>query len=117
MVTKYIPILIQEHVVASMVKLKRVKDPTHQFNLCYKTTSETLNVPIITAHFSGADVHLNAPNTFYPIDNEVVCFAFVSGGADYPDAIFGNVQQQNFLVGFDLQKNIISFKPTDCTKE
>ncbi|RHN55557.1 putative nepenthesin [Medicago truncatula] len=107
-----------ESVVLDMVKLKRVKDPSQQFNLCYQTTSTTLltKVLIITAHFSGSEVHLNALNTFYPITDEVICFAFVSGGNFSSLAIFGNVVQQNFLVGFDLNKKTISFKPTDCTK-
>ena len=104
-----------ESAVASLVKLKRVKDPTQQMNLCYKTTSNFLKVPIITAHFMGADVHLNALNTFIPVDHKVVCFAFVPNDVfDY--VTFGNVAQQNFLVGYDLLKNIISFKPTDCAK-
>ncbi|XP_003613583.2 aspartic proteinase CDR1 [Medicago truncatula] len=104
-----------ESIVTSMVKLERAKSPNQQFKLCYKATLKNLDVPIITAHFNGADVHLNSLNTFYPIDHEVVCFAFVSVG-NFPGTIIGNIAQQNFLVGFDLQKNIISFKPTDCTK-
>jgi len=103
-----------ESVVASMVKLKRVKDPIQKMTLCYKTTLNKLEVPIITAHFIGGDVHLNAINTFIQIDHETVCFAFVVVG--HGGVIFGNVAQQNFLVGFDIPKNIVSFKPTDCTK-
>jgi len=105
-----------ESLVASMVKLERVKDPTHQLSLCYKTTSKMLDVPVITAHFSGADVQLNSLNTFVPIDQEVACFAFVSLG-NHSSAVFGNVAQQNFLIGFDILKKTISFKPTDCTKQ
>jgi hypothetical protein len=105
-----------EDAVATMVKLKRVKDPTQQFSLCYKTTLEMLKVPIITAHFRGADVKLNAFNTFFQTGHEVWCFAFVTGG-HFPGVVLGNVAQQNFLVGFDLQKNIVSFKPADCTKK
>jgi len=103
-----------ESEVAAMVKLKRVKDPTQQFSLCYKTTLDMLKVPIITAHFSGANIKLNALNTFIPISHEVVCFAFIEHAPH--GVIIGSVAQQNFLVGFDLQKNIVSFKPTDCTK-
>ncbi|CAJ2639527.1 unnamed protein product [Trifolium pratense] len=107
-----------EYAVSSMVKLERVKDPTKQLSLCYKTPFEKkLEVPIITAHFSGADVKLNALNTFYQTDHEVWCFAFVTGAQFPRGVIFGNVAQQNFLVGFDLQKNIISFKPADCIQQ
>lgn len=104
--------------VARVVKLERVNDPNMQLNLCYKATASSgeLDVPIITAHFSGADVQLNALNTFVQVADEVVCFAFTSSPSG-ANAIFGNVAQQNLLVGYDLQKNIVSFKPTDCTKQ
>jgi hypothetical protein len=115
----YLPYAIYsrlESAMAAMIKLKRTKDPTQQMSLCYKTTSKMLDVPTIIAHFSGADVHLKAVNTFIQIDHEVMCFAFVTNKF-YPGVVvFGNIAQQNFLVGFDLQKNIVSFKPTDCTK-
>lgn len=104
-----------ESTVASMIKLKRVKDPNQQLSLCYKSTLKTDKVPIITAHFRGANVTLNAVNTFIEINHEVMCFAFSS--SIVPFAIYGNVAQQNFLVGFDTLNNIISFKPKDCTKQ
>jgi hypothetical protein len=105
-----------ESAVAAMIKLKRVNDPTKQLNLCYKTTSKKYEVPIITAHFRGANVKLNVLNTFIPINHKVMCFAFTSSEIS-PLIIYGNVAQQNFLVGFDTVKNLISFKPTDCTKQ
>ncbi|XP_061367814.1 aspartic proteinase CDR1-like [Gastrolobium bilobum] len=104
-----------ESAVANVVKLKRVEDPNHQFSLCYKTTSEQLEVPIITAHFKGANIQLNAINTFLFVSDEVACLAFIDF-EDIPVGIFGFLAQQNFLVGYDLKKNIVSFKPTDCTK-
>lgn len=30
--------------------------------------------------------------------------------------LFGNLLQRNVLVGYDLVKNEVSFKPTDCSK-
>ncbi|KAJ1439606.1 Xylanase inhibitor, C-terminal [Sesbania bispinosa] len=103
-----------ESAVIDVVKLERVEDPNKEFNLCYNTTSEELEVPIITTHFKGADVQLNALNTFLPIQNGIVCFAFASSQIG---AIFGNWAQQNFLIGYDLQRKTVSFKPTDCTKQ
>ncbi|CAN0829692.1 Aspartic proteinase CDR1 [Linum grandiflorum] len=43
----------------------------------------------------------------------VTCLAFY--GSDEV-SIYGNLAQQDFLVGYDLQKRTVSFKPTDCTK-
>ncbi|KAL5100352.1 hypothetical protein RYX36_004679, partial [Vicia faba] len=103
-----------ESIMASSIKLKRVNDPTGYLSLCYKGTIDMLDAPIITAHFRGADVQLKALNTFYQVDREVVCFAFLTSG-NSPLVIYGNVAQQNFLVGFDIKQKIASFKPTDCT--
>ncbi|CAJ2669077.1 unnamed protein product [Trifolium pratense] len=107
-----------ESAVVDLIKLQRVNDPSHdQLNLCYQSTIEELEIPIITAHFLGADLQLKPLNTFMQIDDKVVCFAFTSyeyfGGA----VIFGNIAQNNFLVGYDFQKKIVSFKPADCTNQ
>ncbi|KAK7283922.1 hypothetical protein RIF29_13671 [Crotalaria pallida] len=102
-----------ESAVAAEVKLERTDDPNQFLNLCYKSpVGEKLDVPLITAHFRGADVQLNALNTFVQVSEDVVCFAFRS---DSRLSIFGNLAQQNILVGYDLQNKVISFKPTDCT--
>lgn len=86
--------------VADVVKLQRVEDPSHELSLCYESTSNRLDVPVITAHFKGADVKLNPINTFVQVADDVVCLAFSSSANT--GAIFGNLAQQNFLVGYDL---------------
>ncbi|CAK8535611.1 unnamed protein product [Lathyrus sativus] len=105
-----------ESAVRKVVKLKRFQDDTGSYNLCYNTTSKQPNFPVITAHFSGADVKLYSNNTFapFPFYEGVKCFAF--RGSRYGAGIFGSLQQMNFLIGYDLNKQIVSFKPTDCTK-
>ncbi|RDX82827.1 Aspartic proteinase CDR1, partial [Mucuna pruriens] len=104
-----------ESVVADAVKLDRVEDPLKQLSLCYKTTFDQLHVhvPVITAHFRSAHVKLNAIKTFIEAGHGVVCLAFLS---TQTSSIFGNRGQQNFLVGYDLQKKMVSFKPTDYAK-
>jgi hypothetical protein len=104
--------------VTKVVKLPRVVVPSSGFSLCYNTTTTTTReqsniFPIITAHFSGADIKLNHNNTFAPTKEGIMCFAFIPVQGV---PIFGSYAQHNFLVGYDLKKNIISFKPTDCTK-
>ncbi|XP_040863875.1 aspartic proteinase CDR1 [Glycine max] len=102
-----------ESAVSDVIKLERARDPSKLLSLCYKTTSDELDLPVITAHFKGADVELNPISTFVPVEKGVVCFAFISSKIG---AIFGNLAQQNLLVGYDLVKKTVSFKPTDCTK-
>jgi len=102
-----------ESAVANEVKLKRVKDPL--LSLCYKGALHELHAPVITAHFSGdADVKLSVDNSFIDSGDGVVCFAFM---ASKSSSIFGNFAQKNILVGYDLQKKTVSFKPTDCVQK
>jgi len=103
-----------ESTLAKTIKLPRAKDPNEVSKLCFKSRSDKIDVPVITTHFSGADVLLYAINTFVKVTGDVVCFTFVPSRTG---AIFGNLAQQNMLVGYDLQKNTVSFKPMDCTKQ
>ncbi|KAF7836462.1 aspartic proteinase CDR1-like [Senna tora] len=101
--------------VASHIKLKRVRDPGQFLSLCYASKTQFLEeAPIITAHFKGANVWLYPRNTFVKVADDVSCFAFRAVGRG--GAIFGNLAQMNYLVGYDLQKNVVSFKAADCTK-
>ncbi|KOM49247.1 hypothetical protein LR48_Vigan08g007400 [Vigna angularis] len=102
-----------ESVVAHEVKLKRVKDPSNQLSLCFESSFHDLKAPVIMAHFRGADVKLNAVNTFVEMEERVVCLAFMSSKL----TIFGNLAQINLLVGYDLEKKRVSFKPTHCTNQ
>ncbi|EEF38361.1 Aspartic proteinase nepenthesin-1 precursor, putative [Ricinus communis] len=90
-----------------------VEDPSGILSLCYSIDAD-LKFPSITAHFDGADVKLNPLNTFVQVSDTVLCFAFnpINSGA-----IFGNLAQMNFLVGYDLEGKTVSFKPTDCTQD
>ena len=100
--------------VAEEVKVKAIKDPNNVLGLCYPGTLKKLVLPVITAHFRGAaDVVLYPLNTFVEVADGVVCLAFQPSQTG---AVFGNLAQQNLLVGYDLQKHTVSFKQTDCTK-
>jgi len=102
-----------ESAVVDLVKLKRIEDPNTSLSLCYNATLDVYDFPIITAHFKGADVILHPISTFIPVSDGAVCFAFASSQTY---VIFGNLAQQNLLVGYDLKQKLVSFKPTDCTK-
>ncbi|KOM49250.1 hypothetical protein LR48_Vigan08g007700 [Vigna angularis] len=102
-----------ESAVSHAVKLKPVQDPNQVLGLCYKGTLDKLDFPVITAHFRGANVLLHPMNTFVEVADKVLCFAFQP---TQNGAVFGNLAQQNLLVGYDLKKNTVSFKQTDCSK-
>ncbi|XP_020206519.1 aspartic proteinase CDR1-like [Cajanus cajan] len=103
-----------ESAVASRIILERVNSTNEILSLCYKSTpNSVIEVPPVTAHFTGADVVLNSLNTFVSVSEEVSCFAFAPIATG---SIFGNIAQINHLVGYDFVKKTVSFKPTDCTK-
>ncbi|PRQ48833.1 putative nepenthesin [Rosa chinensis] len=96
------------------INAERVSDPKGVLSLCFRSKSDhDIDVPVITAHFSGADVKLNALNTFARVEDDMVCFTMIPSD---DVAIFGNLAQINFLVGYDLEESTVSFKPADCTK-
>ncbi|CAN0829740.1 Aspartic proteinase CDR1 [Linum grandiflorum] len=90
----------------------KTSDPQGVLSLCYMIDSN-LEVPPITMHFKGGDVELTAANIFVPMSETVTCLAFIG---DDDVSIYGNLAQQDFLIGYDLQKRTVSFKPTDCTQ-
>ncbi|KAI4332290.1 hypothetical protein L6164_017212 [Bauhinia variegata] len=102
-----------ESQVKAQIKQDPVQDPSGLLSLCYRASSGTFNAPVITAHFDGGDVVLNPLNTFIAVSEDVVCFAFSTIEIG---AIFGNIAQMNFLVGYDIENKAVSFKPADCTK-
>ncbi|QCD95862.1 aspartic proteinase CDR1-like [Vigna unguiculata] len=103
-----------ESEVAANINLERVNITDQILSLCYNSRGHNaVKAPPIVAHFSGADVVLDSLNTFVSVSDDVLCFAFapVESGS-----IFGNLAQMNYLVGYDLLRKTVSFKPTDCTK-
>ncbi|TYG59092.1 hypothetical protein ES288_D08G274700v1 [Gossypium darwinii] len=71
------------------------------FNLCYVAIHE-FEAPEVTVHFANADVKLKTLNTFVKSCAEI--------------AIYGNLAQMNFLIGYDTKSQTVSFKPSDCSK-
>ncbi|XP_028793679.1 aspartic proteinase CDR1-like [Neltuma alba] len=105
-----------EKAVVRAVNETVTNDPNNVFGLCYNAPAgeNHLRFPVLTAHFSGGDVKLQPLNTFVQVDEDLICFTIVGT----PDvAIYGNLAQINFLVGYDLEARTVSFSPTDCTQQ
>ncbi|KAF8028609.1 hypothetical protein BT93_E1292 [Corymbia citriodora subsp. variegata] len=100
--------------VRSVVKLTPIDDPQLRPQLCYGRDVQAQG-PLLTAHFDGnADVVLKQTSTFIEAKDGIFCFAMTP--IDGPGGIVGNFAQTDHLIGFDLDGNTVSFKPTDCTK-
>ncbi|CAL0323215.1 unnamed protein product [Lupinus luteus] len=102
-----------ESELVSRINSERVYSPTSQLKLCYKSSPNSIEVPILTAHFTGANIVLNRDNTFLTVKDDVVCLAIAPSPSP---SVYGNIAMRNFLVGIDRDKNVVSFMPTDCSK-
>lgn len=99
------------------VKLQVDNSGSAGLDLCFKLPSGTTDfeVPKLIFHFEGADLDLPGEN--YIISDSSIGLACLAMGSSSGMSIFGNVQQQNFAVVHDLQKDTLSFVPTQCSKQ
>ncbi|KAK8558807.1 hypothetical protein V6N13_098441 [Hibiscus sabdariffa] len=100
-----------ESAVDELINATKVEG-SQGLSLCYEAPDD-IQVPDVTVHFTDADVKLKPLNTFVRISETTICFTF---SANDNFAIYGNLSQMNFLVGYDTEKQTVSFKPTDCSK-
>ncbi|KAF5745057.1 aspartyl protease family protein [Tripterygium wilfordii] len=108
--------LVREEFINQAVKLSEDKSGLYVFDLCFnlpKERSDRDKVPKLIFHFDGADWEL--PRKNYMIEDEnngVMCLGIVPSRDDV--SMFGALQQQNMLVISDLEKDTLSFVPTEC---
>ncbi|CAK9141728.1 unnamed protein product [Ilex paraguariensis] len=102
-----------ESALKQAISADTTPDQQGLLSLCYKSEGD-IDLPTITFHFTEADLELQASSTFIKVQDDVVCLAMIPNDEL---AIFGNLSQMNFLIGYDLVNKKISFKPTDCTKQ
>lgn len=83
-------------------------------DLCFALPSNAtaVEIPNLVFHFKGGDLDLPAEN-YMVADKGLLCLVMGSSGSTGM-SIFGNIQQQNFLVIHDLAKETVSFIPTQC---
>ncbi|KAL4203494.1 hypothetical protein AMTRI_Chr01g128210 [Amborella trichopoda] len=101
-----------------IVDFPSIRNPPSPFEKCYKVADyrKITGLPDITFHFSDdADWNLEPSNLFYPLQEDVICLAIVTTG-DAGPFIFGNWQQQNMVVEYDLGENRLSFAPAHCSQ-
>ncbi|KAI5683519.1 hypothetical protein M9H77_04747 [Catharanthus roseus] len=101
-------------ILRQKIRLRPVRNQGH-YTLCYPLSLRNYgDVPKITFHFNGgANLQLNPSIAFCKISSSAKCLSLLPTD-DTP--IFGHMAQQNVLVGFDIDKKKLSFKPMDCTR-
>ena len=112
-----LPTQLYDRLVAQVRSEVAMKPVTNDLDLgpqlCYRTKNN-LRGPVLTAHFEGADVKLSPTQTFISPKDGVFCLGFTNTSSD--GGVYGNFAQSNYLIGFDLDRQVVSFKPMDCTK-
>ncbi|XP_031253458.1 aspartic proteinase nepenthesin-1-like [Pistacia vera] len=98
----------------SKTKLSVDNSGSTGLDLCFTLPSDSTNVevPTLVFHFEGADLDLPSEN--YMVGDSSTGLVCLAMGSSSGMSIFGNVQQQNILVLHDLQKETLSFLPTQC---
>ncbi|KAJ6846536.1 aspartic proteinase nepenthesin-1-like [Iris pallida] len=71
-----------------------------------------VEVPKLTFHFEGADLELPGENYMVLDSNSGLLCLTMMGSSGM--SIFGNFQQQNTQILYDLEKNTLSFVPANC---
>lgn len=111
---------------AQMGQVKRAPEAEalSGFGLCFDVSREqNVSLPELVFHFKGgAKMELPLPNYFLLVsDLGALCLSIVSGsspaGPDVPlgpAIILGNIQQQNFYIEYDLEKQRLGFKQQKC---
>lgn len=98
----------------SQIPNKQVES-TPDFDTCYQLSSSA-NVPNITLHFDrNVDLVLPTENTLFSPGSGLSCLGFSSASDSLPGPILGNVQQQNFRIGFDVPNSQVGFAQEHCT--
>ncbi|KAG8383870.1 hypothetical protein BUALT_Bualt04G0058600 [Buddleja alternifolia] len=86
-----------------------------EFELCLTLPPDGghFKVPKLIFNFEGADLELPAENYFITdLNSGMGCLAMEYSNIGI--SIFGNIQQQNYLMLYDLVKETLSFAPTQC---
>ncbi|KAK6162761.1 hypothetical protein DH2020_002602 [Rehmannia glutinosa] len=101
--------------LVNSVNLRTIKDPDGVCDLCFYTRQDNIKFPDITFHFHGspADVKFKQENMFFRTSDDSYCLSVLPTKGP---GVLGCLAQANFLVGFDLERQQVSFKPTDCGK-
>ncbi|KAJ3707117.1 hypothetical protein LUZ61_010822 [Rhynchospora tenuis] len=101
------------------IPLPTINDP--QLQLCYEASDlkkVVSKLPDFVYTLGTATVTLGPTNYLVEFDGKM-CLAMIGSGQGNDGSviqILGNIAQQDFHVGFDLDKRKVYFAPTDCTK-
>lgn len=95
------------------MNLPAANGSAYEDDICFTYGSEAVQVPRLVFHFEGADMDLPTEN--YIVEDSSVgllCVAVMRSNST--SSIFGNFQQQNMHVLYDLAGGMLSFEAAQC---
>ncbi|GMH31530.1 hypothetical protein Nepgr_033373 [Nepenthes gracilis] len=97
------------------INLPTVDESSSGLSTCFQKPSDgsTVQVPEISMQFDGGVLKLGEKNVLISPAEGVICLAMKSS-SQQEISIFGNIQQQETQVLYDLQNLAVSFVPTQC---
>ncbi|XP_076913864.1 aspartic proteinase nepenthesin-1-like [Bidens hawaiensis] len=101
----------------NQTKLEKCNDTITPYALehCFMYQGYDKNqAPKLVFHFKGADWELPLENYIYEKQGEGGYLAFMSTSDSDDQFYFGNIMQQNMMVIYDLDQNILFFKHAIC---
>ncbi|KAM6590359.1 hypothetical protein CsatA_012964 [Cannabis sativa] len=101
----------------SQINLPVDKSGSQGLDLCFNLPkySTSVEVPKLSFHFKN-DAVLELPPENYILSDRTLGVLCLAMGSSSGMSIFGNIQQQNFLVVHDLSEGTMSFVPTQCNQ-
>ncbi|XP_026451967.1 aspartic proteinase nepenthesin-1-like [Papaver somniferum] len=97
------------------LRLKILDAKKYYLDLCYELPGDFKSFPSITYHFQGGDLKIPSDNAFiidYP--NKFFCLAIKP---KIGQNVLGAKQQRNIRFVFDINRDVVSFYPEDCSKD
>ncbi|XP_072955769.1 aspartic proteinase nepenthesin-1-like [Typha angustifolia] len=106
--------LVKKEVI-SQIELEVLELRDAAVDLCFMIPIGTTSVmvPKIIFHFDGADMELPGKNNFAIVDPLGLTLCFMMNSME-GISVFGNFQQQNMHILYDLANGVLSFEPADC---
>ncbi|PWA60165.1 aspartic peptidase A1 family [Artemisia annua] len=100
----------------NQTKLKKLTSSYYQgLKHCFKPPNKNDIIPNLVFHFEGANWDLPRENYIYQRkEGAKACLAFIANNESDKLYVFGNMQQQNMMVLYNLDSNNLSFGPAKC---
>jgi len=98
--------------LTAAISLPTTESPTG-LKICFEEPSDisSIKFPSVVFHFDGADWNVPTKNYLVSDGEGAICAAFQGSSSQ---SIIGNLQQQNFEILYDNERNLLSFAPVDC---